>query len=217
MYGDFRSTKLAIAPQRRVEPLVGEHHGERRLGVDHRLPGPDIESARRRSRRRRSREELGRGRDRTACRCARSAIARAASIPPHAVGDLDVLGELRDPRRDGTSSPASVARPALAVPLLVRRRQRAHADLGQTELARRASGQHGVLGEHAVDVVASGERELDARSGTGAAADRRRRAGAARAHASRTLAARSRTCRLQTRCRRRTTSPARGRRCGSRR
>ena len=41
VYGDFRSTKFAIATQRRVEALAGEHDRQRRLGVDHGVPGAD--------------------------------------------------------------------------------------------------------------------------------------------------------------------------------
>ena len=41
VYGDFRSTKFATAAQRGVELVGRRHDGQRRLGVDHRVPRAD--------------------------------------------------------------------------------------------------------------------------------------------------------------------------------
>ena len=109
--------------QRRVEALAREHHRERRLGLDHRVPGP------RPSRGRRGSSSASAHR---ACRPAPGRTARpprlrasscAAGDAADAVRDLDELGQLRDPRRDRDLLALELARPAAPVPLLVRRRR----------------------------------------------------------------------------------------------
>ena len=137
--------------------------------------------------------------------------------PAGAVRHLDELGTAgRCATRPGSSAPASVPRPAVAVPPLVGAAERVERDGGQAELARRG-------------------RRASARgwrSCRRAPCGRRRRsrlppaAGAAaccRLPSSRSMSgqvgerwtARARTSSPSWRCRRRTSGPARGRRCGS--
>ena len=109
--------------QRRVELLVGERDRERRLGVDHGVPGADrVEVG----------EQLGRlgvdevaeRRDRTGRRARSRASARAASTPPMRCATSTNSAELREPRGDRDRLARQLAGPALAVPLLVGRAER---------------------------------------------------------------------------------------------
>ena len=122
MYGDLRSTKFAIAQQRGVELLAGQHDGERRLGVDHRIPGPDRVQA--------GEDHLGLVRTISRASAGSNCVPRAprasafaAVDAADAVGDLDELGELRDPRRDRTLLALQLARPARARPTARTRRR----------------------------------------------------------------------------------------------
>ena len=215
MYGDFRSTNSAIAPQRSVDPGTGQHHGERRFGVDHHLPGPDLGQPI---------EDLvgvvaedpdeGRIELRAAAPLGdRPGRGRSAG----AVGHLDVLRQLHDPRRHGSVVAGDLTRPALAVPPLVRARQR-RADLGgQIEPLGELAGQRARAGRACRRRRGVRRRRTRRRFGSGAAAIRRRRAGGPCPAPRVPIAARSRTWSPSRRCRRRTTSPARGRRSGNRR
>ena len=202
--------------QRRIELLVREHDGQRRFGVDDRRPrlhGVEVTEDRRRRRRRGSSASAG-----SNCVPARrSASAQAASTPwtRWATSTYSASCAIRD--AIGTSSPARVPRPALAVPLLVRVAERVARHLRKPELLGQHPGQHGVLGDHALDVVTPVQRELDAGPDPLQRRAARRRSGGARRPPRGSSSARRRTCRPSGRCRRRTTSPARGRRCGSRR
>ena len=105
--------------QRRVELLVGEHDGERRLGRDHRIPRPHRVEAREDLLRAIAEQRGERGIELLAAALARQRGRRRDAAD--AVRDLDELRELRDARRDRHVCARQPARPAAPVPLLVGR------------------------------------------------------------------------------------------------
>ena len=92
--------------QRGVELLVGQHDRERRLGVDDRGPGADrVETAEDRPQRASQSAAASVGSN-CVPRVAAASATRGVDTAD-AVRDLDVLGELRDPRRRAGSSLAA--------------------------------------------------------------------------------------------------------------
>ena len=92
----------------------------------------------------------------------RCASSRAAGRAARAVGHLDVLGDLHDPRRHRSRVTGDLAWPALPVPPLIRARQRLPDLSGQVEPHGQLPGKRGVLGEHVVDIVPPRDGEPDA-------------------------------------------------------
>ena len=204
--------------QRRVEALAGQHDRERRLGVDHRVPGADrVEPAEDRRRRRRRRASASAGSN---CLPLRSPRERRRPRRPRRRGARPrrTRRAARAAPRAGSSSPASSPgqpRPSHrsydAAERVEHRRRAARAARPARARSRRA-------GRSCRRPRGARRARTRARPGSGAAAgspapssriaDRHRRAG---------CAARGRTWPPSARCRRRTTSPARARRSGSRR
>ena len=217
-YGVLRSTKSAIASSAASISLARQHDRERRFGVDHRVPRRDVRrgpasiaSARRRMQR-------GQRRGRTAGPRAARASSRAAVDAAGPVGDLDELGELRDPRGAiGIASPRSAPGQPLPSHCSYAAPSASSTSCRQPELGGERARHLRVVVDHVVELAAARDGELEPdpealqRRVAGARAAASRRARCAR------RAARGRTCRPSARCRRRTTSPARARRCGSRR
>ena len=214
MYGDFRSTNSAIACSARSTAASDSTTVSAGSASITALPGADVAKAV---------EDLGGvvaaasgpASGRTASPSAARASAARRVDAAGAVGDLDELGQLHDPRRDRDVVAGDLPRPALAVPPLVRARQRVAApSVGRPSRSASCRARRGVLRDHVVDVAPTRDGELDA----GADPMQRRAAAAEQAHHPQRLAGRSargRTSSPSARCRRRTTSPARGRRSGS--
>ena len=115
--------------------------------------------------------------------------------PADAVGHLDVLGQLREPRGDRHRVTLELPRPPVAVPLLVRRADRLLHGVRQSELLGQRPGDRRVPGDHPVEVAPPGERELQAHPEAVQRRVARPDAGASpRPHRPRS-AARARTCR----------------------
>jgi hypothetical protein len=98
-----------------------------------------------------------------------------------AVGDLDELGELREPGGDRHVGALDRARPSASVPLLVRSAERREHLGRQPELLSEGARHRGVLAHHVVHLAVAGEDEVEA----DAEAMQRRVAGAHQAHARR--------------------------------
>ena len=162
--------------ERPIDALAREHDGQRRLGVDHGIPGADrVESGQ---------QAVAVGCD--DCGELRIELLPAASLrellravdAADAVCDLDELRQLGEPRRQRHRLALAVARPSSAVPLLVRRVDRLAHRLPQAELLRQQPGNGRVVGEHVVGRVAPRQRKLEPE----AEAVERRVAGAEPAH-----------------------------------
>ena len=217
VYGDFRSTKFAIAAERSVEAIA--RRARRRAPAPRRSPHP-------RSRPRRARpgspsasldDQPGQRRvELLAGALARELPGRRRrrrrGTPP------------RRTRRAARSAPPAgpprpSARPASPVRPTARRRapSASSTSVRELELLAQRPRDRGVVGDHPVHLAVARERELEA----DAEAMQRRIARADPPHPGHGRRARcgtrSRTCRTSARCRRRTTSPARARRSGSRR
>ena len=217
VYGDFRSTKLAIATQRRVEALAPR--ARPRAPARPRSPRPRCRPSRGP---RGSCPPPRTGSSASAgsnCFPLRSrASAFAASTPPTRCATSTNSASCAIRAAIGTCVALQLARPAAPVPLLVGGAERLAAPPSAARAARRASrAMRGVLGDHAVHVAVAGERELEADAEAVQRRVARRRAAASRGRRRAGCGARGRTCRTSARCRRRTTSPARARRSGSRR
>jgi hypothetical protein len=78
------------------------------------------------------------------------------------MGNLNELGELRDPRRNWYRGALQVPWPAFAVPLLIRRSNGIAYLLGKLELLGERPGQARMLGDHAFELAMSGKGELQA-------------------------------------------------------
>ena len=203
--------------QRGVEALAREHDGERRLGVDHRVPRADGRRGRRGSRRRRRRRASASAGSNCSPRAlarerARRLDARRRGAPPRrtrrACASRDAIGTSSPSSSPGQPRPSqrSYAAPSASTHLV-----------RQPELLAQRARDRGVVGDHVVDLAVARERELEAEPEPVQRRAARSRAGASRQRASAGSRARGRTCPTSARCRRRTTWPARGRRCGSRR
>ena len=219
VYGDFRSTKFAIASSAASNRSPREHDRERRLGVDHRVPGADRVEAGEDHRRPRRTSERRRAPGRTACRPRLRASALAASTPPTrcATSTYSASCAIRDGDRDRPSPASSPGQPA-PVPLLVRRAER----LEHRRRAARAARPSARASAACWAIMPSTSRWPESAnssptrkrcSGGLPGAEQPQHRGRRRARSG----TRGRTCRTSARCRRRTTSPARARRCGSRR
>ena len=77
------------------------------------------------------------------------------------MGHLDEFPDLGQSRGDGDPAALKVARPALAIPLLVGGTDRLLHPDGQSEVIGQAPGQSRVLGDHPIEVVAPGHGELN--------------------------------------------------------
>ena len=136
-------------------------HAERRLGPDDRVPRlGGVEPGRRcvgASAHSRA-ESSG-----SNCEPARlSASAMAASHAADAVGDLDELGELRQPRRDRDRVAAAVRRASPCRPTArTRRRPPSCTASGSPSCSASAARERGVLLDHPVEVAVAVQRELE--------------------------------------------------------
>ena len=81
--------------------------------------------------------------------------------PAEPVRDLDELRELGQTRRDRDAVAGETAGPAFAVPLLVRGADRLLHLLRQAEPLRQGPRDRRVPGDHPVEIVAAGDRELE--------------------------------------------------------
>ena len=180
MYGDLRSTKLAIAPSAASNWAPVSTTVERRLGVDHRVPGLD---------------RLSRSPKIAAASCDRAARTRAGSncVPARRGGQRrprrrrrrvrwatsTILGEVGDPRRERDLVAGAPARPALSVPPLVGTAPSASPTAGVARSCSASScGQRGHGGRACRRARGARRRRTPSRCGSGATADARRRAGA---------------------------------------
>ena len=215
MYGDFRSTKFAIASSAASKRLALERDGERRLGVDHGVPRDDrVEAVEQRGRL--GVDEVAEGRVELAAATFPDERPRALDAAD-AVRDLDELGELREPRRERDRLAAAARRASPSRPTARRPRRARRARRRTARAARRARGPSR-RGDRSCCSPRGGPRAGSrARSGSGGAAGSRLRSDAGPTWPCARCAARGRTSRPSSRCRRRTTSPARARRCGTRR
>ena len=162
VYGDFRSTKSAIASSAASKRSPARTTASAGSAVDHRVPGADRVEAARGSRPRSARSSVGERRVELLAR----ALARASALrrrdAADAVRHLDELGELGDPRRDRDLLARELARPALAVPPLVRAAERRRAPRRAARAARpsvRAIA--ACVVDHAVDLAVARDRELE--------------------------------------------------------
>ena len=137
-YGDFRSTKFAIASSAASKRSPDEHDGERRLGGDHRVPGRRRASSPARIASASAHRQVGqRGVELPAAPLARELRRRLDAAD--AVRDLDELRQLRrSAPRSGRprprARPASRARPTARTP-----RRAPRAPRPAARAARRAS------------------------------------------------------------------------------
>ncbi len=145
--------------ERGVEALAGEHHGQRRLGVDHRVPGADGIEVREDHLGLRRHEPRELGIELLAGAPAGERLRRIDPSDP--VRHLGELPELREPRRERNVLALEVARPPAPVPLLVRPAERVEHAVGQPELLAQRTRDGGVVDDHVVDLLAPGERELE--------------------------------------------------------
>jgi hypothetical protein len=112
--------------ERGVEAFAPEHDGERRLGLDHRVPRRDRVEV--------GEDHVGFGVDQVGERWIELLAAALTGEPlrrldsAHAVCDLDVLRHLREPGRERNSLALELARPAAPVPSRVCRAERAVGD-----------------------------------------------------------------------------------------
>ena len=178
VYGDLRSTKLAIASSAASKRSPDEHDGERGLGRDHRVPGPRRRRGPRGSRRPRAHERaasagsnclpraLARQRRRAPRR--RRCGGRPRRTPPAARAARRAA-----PRRP-RARPASPGRPTARRT----RRARRGPSSGSPSCSPSDRAIARVVGDHPVDLAVARERELQPDAGSGAAAGARRRAGA---------------------------------------
>ena len=160
VYGDLRSTKFAIARSAASKLLAREHDGERRLGVDHRVPGADGIEVREDHLGLRRHEPRELGIELLAGALARERLRGLdASDPVRDLGELARAARAspRAERPRPRGRPASRARPTARTP----RRARRATPLGQLELLAQRTRDGGVVGDHVVDLLAAGERELE--------------------------------------------------------
>jgi hypothetical protein len=145
--------------QRAVELRRRQFYRQRGLGRDHRRPGrrgikPAEDPIRPAA------QQLGQRRIELPAR----PPARQRGRPrhaAHAVRHLHELGELGDPGRDRYRVGLQRARPAVPVPLLVRRADRLPDHIGQPELLGQRPRQPGMLGNHPVELAMPGNGELE--------------------------------------------------------
>jgi hypothetical protein len=145
--------------QRPVEGVFRERDAERRLGLDHRAPGVGgVEPAE--DRFRVGAQRLGQGwvelRAGASFRQAQRGVDAA-----DAVGNLDELGELRQPGGERDAVLRQAAGPPLSVPLFVRSHDRFRHCSGQPEPLGQRSRDRRVPSDHPVEVVPAGDRELE--------------------------------------------------------
>ena len=216
-YGDFRSMKSATASSACVELARRQHDGERRLGADHRSqvsaasrPDSSISAC--------AVELVRQVAGRTACPAARRTSAFAASTPPTrwaTSANSPMAASLRRDRarRRRASSPGQPLPSHCSYDASSASRRL----LREAERLAQPAGHRGVVGDHRAQVAVAGHRELQADPEPVAATlslpDPSQAEPGQRALQHR--ARRGRTCRPSGRCRRRTTSPARGRPSGS--
>ncbi len=179
--------------QRGVEPFAREHDGERRLGVDHRVPRPD----RRRGRRGSSPPSAHTSSASAGSNCVparlRASVA-AASTAADAVGDLDELRQLRQPRRERHLLALGLAGPAAAVPLLVGAAEGVPHRVRQPELLGQQSAPSRRAGRSCRPARGGRRARTRARPGSGAAAGCRSPAAAAPPPPAAGSRTRGRTC-----------------------
>ena len=211
--GRFEVDVVRDRLERGVEALAGEDDGERGLGVDHGVPAFDRVELAEDLRRLRA-EQGGERRVELLARalpCERDGAVDAA----HPVRHLGVLRELDDASRQRDLLALHPVRPPAAVPRLVRAQQGELHSLLQLELLRQAGCHRRVVGEHVVQLAIPRRREREPyaqavqRRSARSQPPQARRLGA---HAGRRVVP---FAWPSGRCRRRTTWPARGRRCGS--
>ena len=143
-----------------VELVVGQHHGQRRLGADHGIPRVDHVEL--------GQEQVGVGGENVReVRVELLAPLGADELPrgrdaAHPVRDLDELADDGQASRDRHAVTPELARPAAAVPLLVRRVQGVEGLLRQPEVLAEPARHLRVVGDHGVQVAMARHRELEA-------------------------------------------------------
>ena len=145
--------------QRRLDAVSRQHQRERRFGVDDRVPRRNVLEAREQAV---VFDQSGKRWVELVARAPPSELpGRLDAAGP--VGDLDVFGELGHARgvRDRAATLAS--RPALAVPLLIRGAERVDHLCGQPELGGQRARHLCVVIEHAIDLAAARDGELEPR------------------------------------------------------
>ena len=188
---------------------------EGRLGIDHRVPRDDRVEA--------GEDRLGSGRRRSARARGRTGCPAALAprpgrrAPPDPVRDLDELGDLREPRGERDVVAADAARPAVPIPLLVGVAERRPERRPGARAARRARRPSRRGGRSSRSCPSSPTLRTRARGGSGGVEGSPPRASGASQPRLRGRGTRARTWSTSQRCRRRTISPARARRCGNRR
>ena len=217
MAGEVRRFEVDVVRdrlERGVEALAGEDDGERRLGVDHRVPAFDrVELAE--DRRRLARRAGRRAQGRTACPSACRASEMAPSMPRIRCATSAYSASWTMRPASGISLALHPVRPPAPVPRLVGAQQGELHALLQLELLRQAGCHRRVMGEHVVQLAIPRGREREPyaqavqRRSARSQPPQARRLGA---HAGRRVVP---FAWPSGRCRRRTTWPARGRRCGS--
>ena len=121
--------KFGDRPKRVAEPLTRQDNCERRLGRDHRLPGVDLVDPGKKQVPVAADELRQRGIELLAASITRQILGRLDAA--HAMRHLHVLGQPRDPARQGHFLAGELARPAFAVPLLVGGDKRVQHRLGK--------------------------------------------------------------------------------------
>ena len=163
-YGDFRSTKSAIASERGVEALA--RRARPRARARRRSPrpsSPTVVEARRGCTLGLGLDEVGQRGSNCSPRRSRASCLAAARRRPCGSRPRRTPRPARCGRRAGPRSPSQLARPAAAVPALVGGAERLERpSSGSSSCSRQRPRDRGVVRDHAVDLAVPGERELEA-------------------------------------------------------
>ena len=144
--------------QRGVEALPGEHHRQGRLGLDDRVPGDDRVEPSEDLVGLRAEQVRQPGIELAPAALAGQGCGRGDAAD--AVGDLDELGQLRDPRRDRHLLALQLARPSAPVPLLVRAAERGADLVRQPELLGQRARHRSVAAHDVAHLAVTGEGEF---------------------------------------------------------
>jgi hypothetical protein len=157
--GRLQVDEVGDRPECGVEAVAAQHYGERRLGIDDGIPHSDGVETRE--------DDVALGLDQvgqhrvevTPPPLARELLRGPYS--PHAVRDLDELGNMRETGGERDPRALELAPPAASVPALVRSAEGRDDLVRQGELLRHGLGDRGVVGDHAVHLAVPGEREFE--------------------------------------------------------